>query len=257
VLLPVLIAFVITGWLIYRWLEKYLLPAFAFGITILLLACSFNLGAFRIASPDALAGLFLLAGSYFILERRQVQVAVLLFLFAIFTRIDSFLFVVPFLFFLSWLYWRTDRKILFSCITGIFASALLFGLIRYQANYDASRMFYRAFVDLVPNPYDIDPQFNTTDYFAGIKKGLSDSARSISVFLLPLLMILYAAFFRVRLRSVEGAWLAALFISLCGRLILHPAFEDRYLFAHLDTLIILIIAGAVTKARLSSKAAAV
>jgi hypothetical protein len=233
---PSLISFVLICLLMYFWVHKCIPEPFAFAICAVVIALPFLLEGSGLSTPDLLCAAFLLMGSYALLERKSLPVALVLFTAAIFTRIDSILFALiltgysvlrnnkQWLMAVSWAILMTLGTMILFSNTGIGLSEIL--LIRSAPERTAG---------IAATPW-------LSAYSRGALHGLRALMHtSISFFVMVAFVGLY-----VKSGSREGLWhnaestlLLAILFHMLLRFILHPIIEDRFVVA--DYLLILIV----------------
>jgi len=90
-----LLAGIALAWVVFRWLEKFWPPVMAAGLAFCALQLAGHFNVSTLATPDMLAASFLVAGAWCLYGLERVKTGVALFLFAIGTRPDHLLLVLP------------------------------------------------------------------------------------------------------------------------------------------------------------------
>src|SRR5688572_4660573 len=143
VLIPSALAFVGIGLISWQWISQHYKPVYTILLSLASLLFLVNFDAFRIASPDAMASFFMIAGSYFLIEQKKTMTAIILLSLSVVTRPDYVIFVGLLLALTAFFNAKNNRKQLYTCVSGIFIVSLLFMLTKWQSGgYDAYRMFY-------------------------------------------------------------------------------------------------------------------
>jgi len=239
VLIPSALALFFTGFIFFTWLHKHYSALFSSAISLSLLMVFFNLDTFRIASPDALCGAFILASAYFLVVRDSLRYYSVFAFLAVFTRPDTiFLFIVMAC--LLGVYNFKNARILYpQLLSAVLAIALLY-MVQKITGYNSYKMFYRSFVHLVPNPEDLDLQFELNTYLSGLKTGLLMSLNRISLYVF-LALLVYCFLKREEFADIKVIWLEGLLISFIVKLIFHPLIDDRFLFIYIDIMILFML----------------
>jgi hypothetical protein len=252
VLLPSLLAFIFISFLIYYWLSQHFKPWITFILATLFFVLNLNFDAFRIASPDAMSAAFLILGTYFFIEKNRLSQAAAFLLLGLLTRPDNLFFVgfllVGFLFFFK----RKDNKQAYSTVGFLILAIISILLLRIESGgYDAYRMFYRSFVQLVVDPQTANIHFDLPTYLGGIKNGLKMSLHNKIIYLLPLATLGYYFIRKFNTSPWVNLWMLAMGLSVVARIFVHPLFETRYLFGFL--VVILLLTVVQLKQKLPSK----
>ncbi|HTF05014.1 MAG TPA: hypothetical protein VK826_13395 [Bacteroidia bacterium] len=242
VLLPSLLAFLCISIVVYVWLEKHFVPVATCAFCGLVLLLNLNLDAFRIASPDALAAMFLVLSAFFLLEKKKMGVGIIFLLLCVFVRVDFVFFAGILLAYIGLANYKTSRSVFLNCVAGTAGVAAIVLFVRYQSGgYDMYRMFHRAFVELPVNPLEADVHFNTRDYVAGIVKGIGLSLKGKGLYALFILGILLFVLRKGKSTMEERAWHVALIGSLVLKIFIHPIYEVRYLAGYIIILLVLVV----------------
>lgn len=245
------ISIVAISIVLFKWTSMYLHPIYALLFSLILVFLPMHLYAYSIASPDTLSAALLIAGTYFLLIKQKHLLSILFFLLAVFARVDNSIFV--FLLFTGFimLELRSKTNSRNYYIIAIAALAGIVFLIQYiSGGYSMQKMFYRSFIDLAINPIDIDTRITISQYANGIRSGLKSSMHNVEVYAISILLILNVFFYRRGIISPQTIWVFALIGSLFLRLFMHPLFENRYLFAYVIVLTLLLLNHEQVKKRL-------
>jgi hypothetical protein len=234
------LAVVVLGWFAFKWLQAFFTPVYTFLLSLILVFLPMHCSTYSIASPDTLSAASLIAGAYFFLQKKKTILTLVCFLIAVLVRVDNAIFVTLILSasLIRSLQMRS-RILPYVVALGILA-LLLFMIWEQSSGYSMQQMFYRSFVDLVVNPQAIDYNINPLMYWNGIQKGIRDSVHNIEFYLLPILILLFFIY-RQQKSGEQQVWLFALIGTLLIRLLMHPLFENRYLFAYSLVFMLLLV----------------
>lgn len=245
VLVPMSLSLFFTGLILFQWLKRYYSLLFSAVFILLLLTASFNIQTFRIASPDAMAGTFMLASVFSLIERRSYFLFSMFLILTVLTRPDAIFFELVLSFLLACFYFKSAKEritltIILMALTGIIY------FLKDVTGYDPITTFYCSFIHMVTDPATLKIDLTFQMYSYGVKDGL---IRSLSMPRLYVFigLILLCMVRRTQLEKVN--WLVSLAIALAFivRMFFHPLFEDRYLFMSMDILIVLLLISFVNK----------
>ncbi len=249
VYVPVWIAAILFAVLLFNMAKVYVTQIPAVLFCCILMSFNFNRYTFGIASPDALAGLFTLAGVHYFLHKQRIYFASFFFLLAVLVRPENLIFLFVFAF-IRWY----SRKTIFGPIAFREILLLLVGLVSVclaynLTGYSSSAMFYRSFIDLMPSPEEM-PQLTPGLYKQGILNGLNKSMKDYSTWVLLGLVMIYF-FLKKRLSARAILIMNVFIISLCIKFLLHPLVVQRFTFVFIDVTIIVLVFNNYVMARLN------
>lgn len=230
--LPSIIAYFFIGLFLLYWSRRYLKTWLAFAISLFIMYTGLMLNMARLSTPDCLSGLFLFMSCYFILEKRNIPLMVVLFLLAILTRLDNVIFCFAAIAFLTFI---PHQKLLtrkqFVLLT------LLFGLIyigvvslTFQFGWDLS--YYSQYSRHIDFSSDFDQPSSLSRHFALMYSKLITMLYSFHFMLFMALSILLlgTAYATSRRLNFDHSFLL-LFIGLIAfRFLLLPDLSDRFYF---------------------------
>jgi hypothetical protein len=225
-MMPSLIAYFLMAMLLLYWLEKYFsvlvaaIAAFAIVIWSPILMIS------RTSGPDALSALLLVGTLYCMLEKRNEAIMYFLLLLSILARLDNILPAV--LFIAVHVYykqhaWKQRIKTGAVLMTGCFLS--YFFVAALATNYGWNNFFYSDFYHHLNPEYNMDTTFTIQGYLALVK---SQFMTGLYYSQLPLFFFLSLAWITFRRRVESDTMLiAAIWVIIIVRFILHPVVADR------------------------------
>lgn len=238
--LPSIISFLFISTLFYFWLKKYI-PAFvAFAIALMLMLSAPILVSLRSSTPDFLSAAFLFAAIYFIAEKNKPWLTLLLFLFAIFTRIDNI--ISAFFFFSLLAFCKIPEKqiskkkyIIFialcsiACISTIFI-ATTFG---WNSNY---------YPIISYNTWHSTKPFSIQEYLTAFYENTANGLIYTHIFLFAIIATyVFIPSWPLKFKMLQFDQLLAFAIILLftARYILFPGIEDRFYIAYYLVIILL------------------
>ena len=230
-LLPSLIGILGLGALLFSWIKRYVKPLMAFVVSSLLMLSPPIWDAARYATPDAFAALFVFAGFYFLLEKKNVWYGMSFLLVAILVRVDLALLFFMMLAFL-WLrknFIPSFSKVRFSVFTiaGITAVTLISVLTgnlfdNLSANYSFSESgdpvtesYWRRVAEFFPQlRYSHLSLFISITVIAFLlrsrnEKPLTQSGFAFGIFLLSYILVRFLIF-----PSLEDRFFIAMMLTL-------------------------------------------
>lgn len=232
-----IISFLFFFGVILKWLNKH----FPFNLTFLLsgtiVLLWFNFNTFRISSPDALAGLFILLGFYYYFEFSKPILSFSFFIAAAFTRPDFNLLLFCMLPFILKNEKKSTKLLLLFSTSLTFATTIFISKVYL---YDGWQMFYRSFINLSNFPKYDSGSFSISSYFLGLKNGIIESSSHLSSILF-ISCFIYVIINWTKLSDKERMVFLAISMFSLFRFIIHPWLEDRFVFLFLDLFLILLV----------------
>lgn len=230
--------------LMFGWLVRHLAAPFA-ALAALLLALSPPMVAvLRLASPDALSALMLLAAFFLFLETGRAGAASAMFVAAIAVRSDNILLAVMFLAMLSLVRpWNMSLRKL--ALAGIAACSAYLLISVSAGHYGWATLFYHSFVSFVPDPATRAVSFDPAQYLLALARGARTPLEGSAV----LFAFIGAAAYALPAREDTDTMLDRVLLLLAAnaalRYALFPAIWDRFFVAHYMLAgVILVIKGA-------------
>lgn len=228
---PSVIAYVLTGLLLFYWIHKYHGDGYAFACSTLIMVSPPLLNVAGLSSPDALSGLLLFTVVFWLTEKRSAAGACIFLLLAIAARLDNIIpamiFSATFFFSAKWGY----RLSFFTAVSFLLVPLIVFFIVSAQAGpYGWGIFYYPAFVKQLNSAYTINSSFNWKEYAVLAKSQLVTGLyfSFVSVFLLFVWLFLRQAPLPVIMKLMPEQMLAVLFVLVIViRFLLQPLVNDR------------------------------
>jgi hypothetical protein len=231
-IIPGILAFLLTGLLLFHWLRKYLSFFYAFAASLLLMHSPFMVQTAGISSPDTLSAFALFCVFYFIAGKRNLLIASLCMLLAVFIRMDNVVTAVPVLVFLSFTgekEKRLPRKWLLVMLAAMGVSFLI--ITGMAASFGWNRYFYPSFLHYMSKGFLYRESFSMLAYlelmFSRAVSGIVFSFQTVFA-LLVLLMVMTAGKFRLRSLAYEQKFALLLTGITLMRFLVFPDISDRF-----------------------------
>lgn len=243
--LPSVIAYVLIGWLLFKWIKNYLPALLSCLIALLTMLSAPVLEVVKTSSPDCLASFLLITAFYFIIERKNLSVAFVFLLFAVFARLDN---IIPSFCILS-LMVLTDKWKKKLVLKKFFAMIIIlviayFLITSFALKFGWSLLYYPSFARNLNLSYESGTAFSFKDYFVLFETHVVSAfffTHFIVFMLLALIIFIERASFKFQLLRFEQWLLLAVLISIAVRFILQPLIADRFYVAYYLLIIILLI----------------
>jgi hypothetical protein len=213
----------LTGILLFLWSRRYVDERFAAICIPLLLIAPVLFTSARTGSPDALSALFVLLGSFELVEYRRSIIGSAILLVSLFLRTDNVIFVVCILAGFA-LTQRRTRDRIGAAVCAILAVTVVLGINRIEHSYSWPVLMQNTSIPIV-NPAEINPKITAADYFSAVRD-MVDEARESSVTAFPFLAAL--ALLSSRTTRVLKSLVTIVLLSWAAHLVLFPHIEDRY-----------------------------
>ncbi len=246
VLLPICLSLFFTGFILWKWLSNYYSLLFTSLFSLVLLTAFFNLQTFRIASPDAMAGVFMLASVFYLTEKRSYSWFSVFLILTVLTRPDALFFEITLSLLLILFYLKNGTYVMNLIAIMLFLFTGLY-FLKNILQYDPVTTFYVSFVQpLVPNPQDLHIKFDLDLYLAGLKSGwMQTIVRTKFYVFIGLIVLCFIR--RKELSKLNVIIFTAISLAFLVRMFLHPLYEDRYVFMSMDILIVLLLISFIPK----------
>ncbi len=231
-ILPGVLAFLLTGLILFYWLRKYLSLLFAFIASLLLMYSGFMIHTARISSPDSLSALVLFIAFYFMAERRNFVVMFLLLLLAVFIRVDNTLTALLILGFLSFT-GSKEKRLPLSWLLAMFLmlGISFFIITAMSGRFGWGGLFYPKFLHYLNEAGSYQQSFSLKTYlslmYSKAITGMVFSHQTIFA-LLTLLMLINPSPFRLRTLNPGQALALLLPVIILVRFIFFPDISDRF-----------------------------
>ena len=228
---PSVIAYFLTGLLLFFWLKKYWSGLYAcIGSSLVMLSPPL-LTVAGLSTPDALSGLLLFTAVYFLTEKKSTAGTFVFLLLAVFARLDN---ILPAVCFLSALFFTNNRnnKIPAGKIVFLFGILFLayFAVSGNVRSYGWSVFYYPAFVKQLNSSYTANSIFDFKQYISLAKSQLMTGLyfSLISLFFFLVLFLLWNSSLSGFSRLTMEQALAVIFVVIIiARFILQPLVADR------------------------------
>ena len=232
-IVPCMIAFLLSGMLLFHWLKKYMGLFACFIASLLIMYSGYMISTARISSPDSLSAFFMFAAFYFIIERPPNTLFVfLLFLVSILIRVDNIIAATVITTFLCFSK-RWSKRItipqyvlMIACFTGLY-----FAITNIATNYGWDKSYYSSFLHTANGTFDFHDGFSIKRY-AALMYSKAIGAVIFSHFsffaLMSLLMIAIPWPIRFRQLPFSKLFVLLLFCIMLIRFSLFPDLSDRF-----------------------------
>lgn len=236
---PSLIACFLLMLVMLSWMQKYLPTEMAVFSTVAISVWGPVLQLSKTSGPDALSALLLVSAAYCILEKKKSGLMYFLLLLSVLTRIDN---VLPALFFIavysyhSRFKWKERLKLGTWLVTGCIIC--YFFVASLAVEYEWSYFYYSDFFLHLRPDYNVTAGFSFRNYFLLLKSQLMTGLYYSQ---LPLFLFLSICIMTYRVnREKDSMFLAAIWVILAIRYVLHPVMTDR-LFTGYYLIILMIL----------------
>lgn len=244
-ILPSVIAYIFTGILLFKWLEKYAQLLFTFLACTLFMLSGPMLDVVKTSSPDCLASFLLLSAFYCLIEGKSLLFVFIFLILSIFARLDNF---IPTVFILSLLAftnkWKEKiplKKFFVMISIAIIAYFLITSL---ALKFGWSLLYYPSFATHLNISYNANTVFSFKDYFSLFYTHvISSFFYSYFILFLFLALIVFIDKFPFKFKQLtfEQLLLLTIFLSIGVRFILQPLIADRFFIAYYLCIIVLLI----------------
>ena len=239
--LPSVLAFFLSGLLLYTWLNRYLPGNLTCLICMTVMLLPNNWETARLSGPDFLAAFFMFFGMYFLLEKKSPPAFFISFLFAMGSRID---FILPLLVLMSLLFFQDPGRLKVSrkglAAMALVALACYLSIAMMAAKYGWDPLFFPSFMKTLTANYA--PSFNFRSYFRLMKDQLFTGLFYSQCAWIALLGICY---FIIGKRDTnlmfEQKAVGALIVSAAIRFMMHPEIANRFYIGYELVIIALFI----------------
>lgn len=164
--------------LAFHWLRGHMSAGSSVAIVVLFSICSRLLDVSRVAFPDALSALMLLAGIWCLLQRKWITAGSIIWVLSIWVRTTNILYVAPVMLLFCWNdYCRLPRPVLANllgstrflcCATGLVLSIISYFWINIRYDYSWWLLFYHSFIELQSDISEFNEPFSFDLYFAEV-----------------------------------------------------------------------------------------
>lgn len=243
--LPSVIAYFLMGCLVFLWLKPYLQTYFSVIASLLIMLLAPVLKVLKGCSPDCLASFLLLAGFYFIIEKKSLLIAFLFLLLSAFARIEN---VIPCFFILSLIActnkWkeRIHFKKYFLMLTALIICYLL--ITSGTLKYGWGLLYYSSYTKHFNEPYSAPVVSSVKDYlilfYTHIVIGFFFS-NVVLFMLLALIVFTGKGSFQFKQLSFEQLFILVIILCIVTRYFFQPLIDDRFYIAYYLCVIILLI----------------
>ncbi len=243
--MPSILAYLVTGFLVLYWFGKYLSPLFAFVGVLTVMYSSFMVYVTRISSPDCLSALLLLSAFYFIVERPSVIPAFLFLELSVFARLDNVITCFIILSFLA-LSGKWQKKItLLNYGLMMIILAISYLVVSFNTrNYGWHPLYFPTFLNNMAISHRDEFSFSVKKYLGLLSsRAIAGVLYShLSIFMLVILIIqAHPKLYRARPLSFEQLFSLLLVLIIVVRFVLFPDISDRFYIAFYLTALILLI----------------
>jgi hypothetical protein len=223
--MPSVLAYILTGILLFVWLSRYLLPKTTFALCLIIMLLPNVQEAARLSTPDFLFAFFILLGMYFMIEKKQVIAFFSSLIFAVFCRIDGVILLLALLTFYK--YFQNDILTIslkrYLVLTGI-AIGVYFTITFSAIPYGWNILYFPSFFKTLTSTYErsltwhgyvelIKAQLFTVLYYSHL----------LYYFLLGAIL-----FIPNKPPFADKKLMLTLFITIVLRFILQPVIADRF-----------------------------
>ncbi|MEP6747759.1 MAG: hypothetical protein ABJB86_08535 [Bacteroidota bacterium] len=242
---PSVIAYFVTGLLLFFWLKKYWSGVYACIAGILIMLSPPLLSVAGLSTPDALSGLSLFSAVYFLTEKKSLAGTFIFLILAIFTRLDN---IIPAICLMSGIFFT--KKWVGKIPAGkklVLFSLLLLSYFAVSSNahsFGWSIFYYPVFAKQLNSSYTANNTFNFGEYAAlaksQVRTGLFFSFISLFFFLVAFLLW-NASLFSFNKLTIEETFAAIFVLIILIRFILQPLIADRlYIPYYLSVIVFLV-----------------
>lgn len=237
--LPSLISFAFINFISFVWLKKFSL-SFKALLAALLLICCLAIPLATRSNPDGLSCLFLLTGSYFFLEYKNLFLSVFFLILSILVRPENIIF--SFLLYSIVLAGKWERKVpIYISLIYLCLLALSYFLPeKLMSNAGWSSLFYHAFIDNTADPF-VKQTITVSIYLKVIQENFLN-IKSLALFILLFILsvlILQRTSFRFKKADLYQLYYVAVIASVIIKLLLFPMLSFRFI---LPSLLLLVFA---------------
>jgi len=244
-IVPSVIAYVLTGILLFIWLKTYLQLFFVFLTSLLMMLSAPMLEAVKTSSPDCLSAFLLLTALYFLIERKSLLITFLFLLLSVFARLDN---IIPCFFILSILAftnkWKEKLLLKKYLLMLLILTGSYFLITSNALKFGRNLLYYPSFAKHLNLSYNANTTFSFKDYFVLFYTHIISSfffTHFALFMLLALIIFIDKLPFGFSHLNFEQSLLAALILSIAVRFILQPLIADRFYVAYYLFIIILLI----------------
>jgi hypothetical protein len=228
-LVPSLIAFFFMNLVAYFWCKKFSLSPAAFAI-VLTLICIATIPLATRSNPDGVACLFIMVGSFFFLEAKNLFLTVLFLVLAILTRPESIIFSFILYAIILAGKWKRKIPVFISAIYILILVLVYFIPLKIMSNPGWSTLFYHAFVDNTANPL-VKQTITIPLYLQVIRQNILNF-KGIAAFIF--LAVLCTQVFQFKTATTEKAFLYKIFfivvlISAIIKFLIFPMGSLRFI----------------------------
>ena len=241
--MPSLLAFLLTGALIFYWLSRYLGLAKGFVAAFLLMYSVFSINLAALSTPDYLSAFFFLSSLYFILENRNFILFLLLALAAVFSRLDNvinYFFILSFFCFHPRWKWIPLKQYLLALT--ILGASYIF-IIMAGSSFDWNFFNYFDYAKRIDFSRNFDQAYSLGDHFGLMVSKLATAMISSHFSFFLFLAVLIMAFPGTSLRKPHfpQAFTLLLIAVILLRFLLLPDLSDRFYFSFYILLILMLV----------------
>jgi hypothetical protein len=241
-ILPCTISYLLICLLLYLWLSKYLQPILNLAVSVLLAISGPLIASAKLSTPDSMSALFILAGIYYLIEKRKTTHAFIFLLLSVFTRIDNIIFcitIIALLWFIKEISVKQFVGYLAIAICGYISVALL-------ANSYGSGLFLSPVVICSQKSIleNVNSAFSLKEYVFARHSAIMVSLLYHQLFIyiiFALLLFISKPPQSMKNSGIEKLISIAIITTIAIRLILNPDLDDRFHIAYYFTFIILAI----------------
>jgi hypothetical protein len=241
--LPSLISYLLLGLFLFHWSSKYVHIGIAFLGAVLIMDSTIVTAIARLSTPDCLSALFLLVGSYFILERRNTFFMFIFSFLSILTRVDNIITCFIIISFLTFsLKWKTiPIKQYFIMLAILFATYVL--IILPVTQFGWSIFYYGQYARHIDYSRDFDQPITLSTHFSLMYSKLTTAFISthFTFFAFLGLLVFVSKNFSFRNLSFDQTFLLVLILIGLIKFLLLPDLSDRFHLAFFLVIIILLI----------------
>jgi 4-amino-4-deoxy-L-arabinose transferase-like glycosyltransferase len=241
--LPSIIAYLVLGVFLFYWFNKYLKIFIAFPAVLLIMLSTFVTAVARLSTPDMLSVLFLLVAFYSLLEKRNLGLMLLFFLFAILTRVDNVItcfFIITFLAFSK--KWKSININHYLIIISLLALTYVL-IVLPVTQFGWSIFYYTQYASHIDYSRDLDLPVSILSHFSTIYSKLVSAFMSTHFTFFAFLGLLVFAGKRIAFKdlSFDQSLLFTIIMTGFLKFLLLPDLSDRFYIGFYLIIIILLI----------------
>jgi hypothetical protein len=241
-ILPNTISYILICLLLYIWLSKYLQPLLNLLISVIMAISGPLIATAKLSTPDCMSALFILAGLYWLIEKRKPSYAFIFLLLSVLTRIDNIIFCISIIALL-----RFSKEISVKQFVSYLAIACCgYISIALLANSYGSGLFLSPVIICSQKSIleNVNSHFSINDYILARHSAIMVSLLFHQLFIYLLFAVIL--FIGQKSKSIKNLGFEqlisiAIILTIIIRLILNPDLDDRFHIAYYFTFVILAV----------------